>query len=81
MHVWLESLRRFSRPLAYQCAVFGFAGAFPVFTVPQMADFLFNRADPAACVAALRLLRDDRLYFKQASREGRQGGRARGGGV
>ncbi|KAL4445906.1 hypothetical protein ABPG77_009105 [Micractinium sp. CCAP 211/92] len=53
-------------PVAWEVASDG--GAFPVFTVPQMADFLFNRADPAACVAALRLLRDDRLYFKQAGR-------------
>lgn len=53
-------------PVAWEVA--GDDGAFPVFTVPQMADFLFNRADPAACMAALRLLRDDRLYFKQAGR-------------
>ena len=39
----------------------------PVFTVPQMADFLFNSTGAASCAAALRLLRDDRLYFKQAS--------------
>jgi hypothetical protein len=32
-----------------------------------MADFLFNSAAAASCAAALRLLRDDRLYFKQAS--------------
>lgn len=54
------------------------AGAFPVFTVPQMADFLFNRADPAACMAALRLLRDDRLYFKQVS-QGRRHSKGKGG--
>ena len=43
------------------------AGTPPIFTVPQMADLLFNGGDPASCAAALRLLRDDRLYFKQAS--------------
>jgi hypothetical protein len=32
-----------------------------------MADFLFNSTGAASCAAALRLLRDDRLYFKQAS--------------
>ncbi|KAL4425691.1 hypothetical protein ABPG75_009707 [Micractinium tetrahymenae] len=53
-------------PVAWEVASEG--GAFPVFTVPQMAEFLFNRVDPAACVATLRLLRDDRLYFKQAGR-------------
>jgi hypothetical protein len=37
-----------------------------VFSVPRMADLLFNRVDAPACAAALRLLRQDRLYFKQA---------------
>jgi hypothetical protein len=36
-----------------------------IFTVPAMAQLLFNRSDAAACAAALRMLRDDRLYFKQ----------------
>ena len=30
-----------------------------------MADLLFNSTSAAACAAALRLLRADRLYFKQ----------------
>lgn len=38
-----------------------------VFTVPEMAEFLFSNRKPESCAAALRLLRDDRLYFKQAS--------------
>lgn len=38
-----------------------------MFTVPEMAEFLFNNRKPESCAAALRLLRDDRLYFKQAS--------------
>ena len=41
------------------------AGPAMTFTVPEMADFLFNSSDAASCAAALRLLRDDRLYFKQ----------------
>jgi hypothetical protein len=39
-----------------------------IFTVPAMAQLLFNRSDAAACAAALRMLRDDRLYFKQVGR-------------
>ncbi len=38
-----------------------------MFTVPEMAEFLFNNRQPESCAAALRLLRSDRLYFKQAS--------------
>jgi hypothetical protein len=30
-----------------------------------MADLLFNASDPASCAATLRLLREDKLYFKQ----------------
>lgn len=44
------------------------SGSPEVFTVPQMADFLFNNAGPVSCAAALRLLRADRLYFRQAGR-------------
>lgn len=33
-----------------------------------MADFLFAEATPASCAAALRLLRADRLHFRQAGR-------------
>lgn len=39
-----------------------------LFTVPNMADLLFARCDPASCAAALHLLRDDKVYFKQAGR-------------
>ncbi|KAL4859933.1 putative ribonuclease [Chlorella vulgaris] len=40
----------------------------PIFTVPGMADLLFNASDPASCAATLRLLREDKLYFKQMGR-------------
>ena len=36
-----------------------------MFTVPEMAELLFTNQQPESCAAALRLLREDRLYFKQ----------------
>jgi hypothetical protein len=40
----------------------------PLFTVPEMADFLFGDTSAAACAAAHRLLRTDALHFKQVGR-------------
>ncbi|PRW58916.1 ribonuclease [Chlorella sorokiniana] len=54
--------------LAWDVATDGGSQAGDVFTVPEMAEFLFNNRKPESCAAALRLLREDRLYFKQAGR-------------
>jgi exoribonuclease II len=39
-----------------------------MYTVPEMAELLFNSATPAAIAAAYKLLLTDALYFKQAGR-------------
>lgn len=39
-----------------------------MYSVEEMADLLFGDNSAASCAASHRLLRDDRLYFKQAGR-------------
>jgi exoribonuclease-2 len=39
-----------------------------LYSVEEMAELLYGDTGPASCAASHRLLRDDKLYFKQAGR-------------